>query len=109
MAIVFVLQILLALSLGTGLWLIFSSYRCAYQRAKALGLWPERQDIPETPKYGWVVAPGWSLALMRDVVLTTSERDIEYLSHRRHFRIGIVLLVASVVGIVFLDKFLITI
>jgi hypothetical protein len=98
-------QVLFGAAVGTGIWLVFSSYRALFRRAKTLGLWSDRRDIPETPKYGWIVYPEWTLVLMRDVVTPTSERDGQYLLHRRRLRVGVALCVVSVVCILIVDRF----
>ena len=100
MAVDSMLQLGLGVVFCAGVWLTFQSYRALSRRARALELWPQRTDVPETPKYGWIVYPQWSLKLLREVLGGTSEHDERYLSHRRRLRVGVGLIAASLLTLV---------
>lgn len=86
----------LVLVLGVGMFLLIpGAYRLA-DRAEALGMWPDRVDLPRRP---WTIWPEWSFALWMDLFRPSKQRDPEYLQYQNRVRLGAVLVFVGFAGI----------
>jgi hypothetical protein len=95
MGLLFWIIAALTLVLGTGMFLLLPGERRLADRAEALGMWPDRRDVPSRP---WRIWPGWSFALWMDLFRRSDQRDPEYLRYQTRVRLGAVLVFVGFAG-----------
>ena len=95
MGLLFWIIVGFTLVLGTGMFLLLPGERLLTDRAEALGMWPDRKDVPRRP---WRIWPGWSFALWMDLFRRSDQRDPEYLRYQRRARLGAILVFVGFAG-----------
>jgi hypothetical protein len=81
------------------MWLTIVGLRLLSDRAKALGMWPDRRDEPAAP---WTLYHEWSGALLMDLFRKSEQRDDDYTRYQGRVRLGLLLLVAGFGGLALL-------
>jgi hypothetical protein len=91
--------VVITLVLGSGMFLLVPGERLLAKRAEALGMWPDRKDVPRRP---WAIWPEWTFPLWADLLRSTDQRDREYRRCQNRVRLGAILTFAgfAVAGLV---------
>jgi hypothetical protein len=89
--------IIVALTLvsGTGIFLLLPGERLLADRAEALGMWPDRKDVPRRP---WRIWPARSFAPWMVLFRRSDQRNPEYLRYQTRVRLGGVLVFVGFAG-----------